>query len=40
MTKMFANLFVEPTKPVEVEAQRAMAAVVVDTGPFIRTGWG
>ncbi len=34
MIPMFFDLFVEPTKPVEVEAKRAMAAVVVDMGPF------
>ena len=38
MITMFANLFVEPTKPVEVEATRAMAAVAVDMGPF-HTSW-
>jgi hypothetical protein len=38
MTTMFVNLFVEPTKPVEVEATRAMAAVAVDMGPF-HTSW-
>ena len=38
MITMFVNLFVEPTKPVEVEATRAMAAVAVDMGPF-HTSW-
>lgn len=38
MITMFANLFVEPTKPVEIEANRAMAAVAVDMGPF-HTSW-
>ena len=38
MITMFANLSVEPTKPVEVEATRAMAAVAVDVGPF-HTSW-
>ena len=38
MIPMFADLFVEPTKPVEVEAKRAMAAVAVDMGPF-HTNW-
>jgi hypothetical protein len=38
MIPMFADIFVEPTKPVEIEAKRAMAAVVVDMGPF-HTNW-
>jgi hypothetical protein len=38
MIPMLADLFVEPTKPVEVEAKRAMAAVAVDMGPF-HTSW-
>jgi hypothetical protein len=39
MIPMFADLFSEPTKPVEIEAKRAMAAVAVDMGPF-HTHWG
>lgn len=39
MIPMFVDLFTEPTKPVEVEAKRAMAAVAVDMGPF-HTHWG
>ena len=35
---MFIDLFAEPTKPVEIEAKRAMAAVTVDMGPF-HTSW-
>jgi hypothetical protein len=31
---MLADLFGEPTKPVEIEAKRAMSAVAVDIGPF------
>jgi hypothetical protein len=38
MIPMFFFMFVEPTKPVEVEAKRAMAAVTVDMGPF-HTSW-
>ena len=38
MSTMFYHLFVEPTKPVEVEVTRAMAAVAVDMGPF-HTSW-
>src|SRR5262245_15391877 len=34
MIPMFIDIFVEPTVPVEIEAKRAMAAVVVDIGPF------
>jgi hypothetical protein len=39
MIPMFIAMFGEPTKPVEIEAKRAMAAVVVDMGPF-QTHWG
>src|SRR5437867_4099170 len=39
MIPMFIDLFAEPTKPVEVEAKRVMAAVAVDMGPF-HTHWG
>lgn len=39
MIPMFFAMFAEPTKPLEVEAKRAMAAVVVDMGPF-HTHWG
>lgn len=38
MIPMFSDLLVEPTKPAEIEAKRAMAAVVVDIGPF-HTNW-
>lgn len=38
MIPMFSELFVEPTKPAEIEAKRAMTAVVVDIGPF-HTNW-
>lgn len=38
MIPMFINLVSEPTKPLEVEAKRAMAAVPVDIGPF-HTSW-
>lgn len=38
MIPMFNDLLVEPTKPMEVEAKRAMAAVLVDIGPF-QTSW-
>lgn len=38
MIPMFIFMFVEPTKPVEIEAKRAMAAVAVDMGPF-HTSW-
>jgi hypothetical protein len=34
MIPMFFDMFVEPTQPLQVEARRAMAAVVVDIGPF------
>jgi hypothetical protein len=34
MIPMFADIFTEPTKPAEIEAKRAMAAVAVDIGPF------
>src|SRR5688572_12081748 len=34
MIPMFNDMFVEPTKLAEIEAKRAMAAVVVDIGPF------
>ena len=39
MIPMFADMFIEPTKPLEIEAKRAMAAVAVDMGPF-HTHWG
>jgi hypothetical protein len=39
MIPMFMDIFVAPTKPAEIEAKRAMAAVVVDMGPF-HTHWG
>jgi hypothetical protein len=39
MIPMFMSMFVEPTKPAEIEAKRAMAAVAVDIGPF-HTHWG
>jgi hypothetical protein len=32
--QMFADNLVEPTKPAEIEAKRAMAEVAVDMGPF------
>lgn len=38
MIPTFNDLLVEPTKPVEIEAKRAMAAVAVDMGPF-HTNW-
>ena len=38
MIPMFSDMFVEPTKPAEIEAKRAMAAVVIDMGPF-HTNW-
>lgn len=38
MIPMFIFMFVEPTKPAEIEAKRAMAAVVIDMGPF-HTNW-
>jgi len=38
MIPMFFAIFVEPTKPIEVEAKRAMTAVAVDMGPF-HTTW-
>ncbi len=31
---VYFDLFTEPTEPVEIEAKKAMAAVVVDMGPF------
>lgn len=34
MIPMFAAIFSEPTKPIEIEAKRAMTAVAVDIGPF------
>ena len=34
MIPMFADIFTEPSKPAEVEAKRAMTAVVVAIGPF------
>lgn len=34
MIPMFGDIFVEPSKPVEVEAKRAMTAVDVAIGPF------
>lgn len=34
MIPMFADLFSEPTDPLQIEANRAMAAVAVDIGPF------
>src|SRR5262245_14091299 len=39
MIPMFLDLFGEPTEALEIEAKRAMAAVVVDIGPF-HTHWG
>jgi hypothetical protein len=39
MIPMFFSIFVEPTTPVEIEAKRAMAGVVIDMGPF-HTHWG
>src|SRR5262245_39984931 len=39
MIPMFNDIFVEPTQPAEIEAKRAMAAVVIDMGPF-HTHWG
>lgn len=38
MIPMFMDIFGEPTKPVEIEAKRAMKAVAVDIGPF-HTDW-
>ena len=38
MIPMCIAMFVEPTKPAEIEAKRAMAAVAVDIGPF-HTTW-
>ena len=38
MIPMFISIFMEPTAPLEIEAKRAMSAVVVDIGPF-RTNW-
>src|SRR5262245_32051384 len=38
MIPMFNDIFGEPTKPDEIEAKRAMAAVVIDMGPF-HTNW-
>src|SRR5262245_58169757 len=38
MIPMLISILTEPTAPVEIEAKRAMAAVVVDIGPF-RTNW-
>jgi hypothetical protein len=38
MIPMLMAMFIEPTKPLEVEAKRAMAAVIVDIGPF-QTDW-
>jgi hypothetical protein len=38
MIPMFIAIFIEPTKPAEVEAKRAMTAVAVDMGPF-HTTW-
>jgi hypothetical protein len=38
MIPMLIFMFTEPTKPVEIEAKRAMAAVAVDMGPF-HTSW-
>ncbi len=35
---MFFFMLVEPTKPIEIEAKRATAAVAVDMGPF-HTSW-
>ena len=37
MIPMLLDLFTTPTEPLEVEAKRAMAAVVVDIGPFHTT---
>jgi hypothetical protein len=34
MVPMFAEFFTEPTDPLEIEAERALAAVKVDMGPF------
>ena len=39
MIPMFVDIFAEPTKPLEIEAKRAMSAVVIDMGPF-HTNWG
>jgi hypothetical protein len=38
MIPMFADILGEPSKPAEIDAKRAMAAVVVDMGPF-HTNW-
>jgi hypothetical protein len=38
MIPMFYSIFVEPTRPLEIEAKRAMTAVAVDMGPF-HTSW-
>jgi hypothetical protein len=38
MIPMLNDILVERTKPLEVEAKRAMAAVAVDMGPF-HTNW-
>lgn len=38
MIPMFLDILGEPTKPAEIEAKRAMAAVAVDMGPF-HTTW-
>jgi hypothetical protein len=35
---MFADIFIAPTKLIEIEAKRAMADVTVDMGPF-HTNW-
>lgn len=40
MIPMFMDLFNEPTKPLEIEARRAMSAVAVDLGPFHTTMLG
>jgi hypothetical protein len=34
MIPMFADIFTEPSKPAEIEAERAMTAVDVTIGPF------
>jgi len=38
MIPMFLSVLTEPTKPLEIEAKRAMTAAVVDIGPA-RTDW-
>jgi hypothetical protein len=38
MIPMFMDIFGEPTRPPEIEAKRAMTAVVIDMGPF-HTNW-